>query len=91
MKRISLFILIAAWVSILACSSNPPPSVIKTDSNATLTNTDPLPKQAEPAKKDDGDVDNVKEAFQKTGHEMDKGLQKTGHEIKKFFVGDDKK
>jgi len=91
MKRVSLFILIAAWAGILACNSNQPPSVIKTDSNAASTNADPPPKQEEPDKKDDGHVDNVKEAFQKTGHEMDKGFQKTGHEIKKFFVGDDKK
>jgi len=33
-------------------------------------------------------VTNVKEAFQYTGKEMDKGLKKTGKTIKKAFVGD---
>ncbi len=53
----------------------------------------------EPAsKKDDDDVDSVKEAFEKTGDgfekagkEMEKGFKKTGSEIKDFFVGDDDK
>jgi len=91
MKKFSLIILIAAWASILACESKSPPSVIKIDATTASPNTAPPPDQAEPDKKDDGHVDNVKEAFQKTGHEMDKGFQKTGHEIKKFFVGDEKK
>ena len=91
MKKISLIIPIAVWVSILACESKSPPSVIKIDATVAAPNSNPSPNQDEPDKKDDGHVDNVKEAFQKTGHEMDKGFQKTGHEIKKFFVGDEKK
>ena len=53
-------------------------------------------KQEEKAEKkteksDDGKVTIVKEAFQYTGQEMDKGFKKTGSSIKKAFVGDDKK
>lgn len=39
---------------------------------------------------DDKKVTNVKEAFQYTGKEMDKGFKKSGKSIKKAFVGDDK-
>jgi len=90
MKRRSLIILIAAWASLLACGTNSPPSVIKPDDKTASINVDPPNKVNHSDKKEDGDVSNVKEAFQKTGHEMDKGFQKTGHEIKKAFVGDDK-
>ena len=49
------------------------------------------PKDSAEQKEDDKKVTNVKEAFQYTGKEMDKGFKKTGSSIKKAFVGDGKK
>jgi len=86
--KIMLILAALSLAGFPGCSSN--------RSEAVQTQDPQIHKEssAEPKKvvddDDVDDVDNVKGAFQKTGHEMEKGFKKAGSEIKDFFVGDDK-
>jgi len=92
MKKFLYILSLASWIGFAACSS---PSAPPPDPEVKQIEPAPPAKPAQaPAKKEEvhdyDHPDNVKEAFQKTGHEMDKGFKKAGSSIKKAFVGDDK-